>query len=176
MGNQQGRAGASANNGQQRQHQRPSHEAVGAQAPPAAGDAEEQALTGPRADDEAGRAMQQQIKGGVGSSYRFWGYAPGHPVLIVPGFMSSALTIQHSELRPGWEGTRAWLDLAALGVQSVKPRGGLFSKWGARAWPSLVVSAGGSRPAAVLSHLVSEYGAPLGRESWNGGAFFRHLC
>lgn len=60
---------------------------------------------------------------GVGKHYAWCGFTPGRPVLIVPGFMSSALEIEHSEIQPSWQGERAWIDLAKLGVERLKHRG-----------------------------------------------------
>ncbi len=42
------------------------------------------------------------------------------PVLIIPGFMSSALTIEKSSIDPTWEGKRLWLNLFSLGFHSLQ--------------------------------------------------------
>jgi hypothetical protein len=41
------------------------------------------------------------------------------PVLIIPGFMSSALDIQETTLHPRWAGKRIWVNFASLGFQSL---------------------------------------------------------
>eukprot|EP00804_Cyclotella_cryptica_P003693 CCRYP_016578-RB/>CCRYP_016578-RB protein AED:0.13 eAED:0.13 QI:241/1/1/1/0.75/0.66/9/1536/773 len=48
---------------------------------------------------------------------------PLTPVLIIPGFMSSVLTVQSSSLRPSWKDQRLWLNITALGFNSIH-RGG----------------------------------------------------
>lgn len=40
------------------------------------------------------------------------------PVLIIPGFMSSGLVVQSSNVRPDWVGERIWINLTSLGIQS----------------------------------------------------------
>mmetsp|Transcript_30290 Transcript_30290/g.63478 ORF Transcript_30290/g.63478 Transcript_30290/m.63478 type:complete len:777 (+) Transcript_30290:215-2545(+) len=49
------------------------------------------------------------------------------PVLIIPGFMSSALTIEKSSIDPTWEGKRLWLNLFSLGFHSLQI-GGVLRK------------------------------------------------
>lgn len=46
------------------------------------------------------------------------------PVLIIPGFMSSALTIKKSPHK-SWEGKRIWMNIAQLGFQSLRIGGKL---------------------------------------------------
>ncbi|GKY96096.1 hypothetical protein MPSEU_000569800 [Mayamaea pseudoterrestris] len=41
------------------------------------------------------------------------------PILIIPGFMSSALEVQESKAHPSWIGKRVWINLSALGFQSL---------------------------------------------------------
>lgn len=38
------------------------------------------------------------------------------PVLIIPGFMSSGLKVESSNVRQSWEGARVWLSLVKLGL------------------------------------------------------------
>ena len=45
------------------------------------------------------------------------GRRPHLPVLIIPGFMSSGLTIEKSHLIEDWEGQRLWLNLKSLGLE-----------------------------------------------------------
>ena len=68
-----------------------------------------------------GDIVSEQLAGtmGTGEWLKFSGYSPDLPVLIVPGFMSSALEIEHSDAQPSWEGKRAWLDLATLGISAL---------------------------------------------------------
>jgi len=40
------------------------------------------------------------------------------PVLIVPGFMSTGLTIETTDAVPSWQGKRIWLNIASLGLES----------------------------------------------------------
>jgi hypothetical protein len=47
------------------------------------------------------------------------------PVLIVPGFMSSVLTVQSSSLKPSWKDKRLWLNITSLGFNSIKQGGKL---------------------------------------------------
>ncbi|KAL3773108.1 hypothetical protein ACHAWO_008703, partial [Cyclotella atomus] len=49
------------------------------------------------------------------------------PVLIVPGFMSSVLTVQSSSLKPSWKDKRLWLNITSLGFNSIK-RGGKLQR------------------------------------------------
>ena len=42
---------------------------------------------------------------------------PHLPVLIIPGFMSSGLTVEKSHLLESWEGQRLWLNLKSLGLE-----------------------------------------------------------
>ena len=46
------------------------------------------------------------------------------PVLIIPGFMSSGLTVRKSPHK-SWEGTRLWLNIAAAGFNSLHVGGAL---------------------------------------------------
>jgi len=46
------------------------------------------------------------------------------PVLIIPGFMSSALTIEKSPHK-AWEGKRIWMNITQLGFQSLRVGGAL---------------------------------------------------
>ena len=48
------------------------------------------------------------------------------PVLIIPGFMSSGLTIRKSPHK-SWEGRRLWLNITAAGFNSLH-RGGALAK------------------------------------------------
>ncbi|KAL9180570.1 hypothetical protein ACHAXT_011023 [Thalassiosira profunda] len=48
----------------------------------------------------------------------------GHPVLIIPGFMSSGLTIQKSPHK-SWEGKRVWINIASAGFNSLHVGGAL---------------------------------------------------
>ncbi|KAL7521233.1 hypothetical protein ACHAWX_005917 [Stephanocyclus meneghinianus] len=47
------------------------------------------------------------------------------PVLIIPGFMSSDLTVQSSSLQPSWKDQRLWLNITALGFSSIQSGGKL---------------------------------------------------
>ena len=49
------------------------------------------------------------------------------PVLIIPGFMSSVLTVQSSTLKPSWKDQRLWLNISTLGFNSIK-RGGKLQR------------------------------------------------
>lgn len=49
------------------------------------------------------------------------------PVLIIPGFMSSVLTVQSSSLSPAWKDQRIWLNITTLGFNSIK-RGGKLQR------------------------------------------------
>ena len=44
------------------------------------------------------------------------GRTPRLPVLIVPGFMSSGLVVERSDIKRGWEEKRLWLNLVSLGL------------------------------------------------------------
>lgn len=50
---------------------------------------------------------------------------PTTPVLIIPGFMSSGLTVQKSSIVPSWKGKRLWLNLSSLGFHSLHVGGAL---------------------------------------------------
>eukprot|EP00985_Skeletonema_marinoi_P019906 scaffold11592_cov98-Skeletonema_marinoi.AAC.1 len=50
--------------------------------------------------------------------------SPLTPVLIIPGFMSSALTVEKSPQK-SWNGKRIWLNLSQIGFQSLRIGGAL---------------------------------------------------
>lgn len=56
--------------------------------------------------------LKERSPGEIG---REQGLAPYYPVLIIPGFMSSGLTVVESKLKAGWVGERAWLSIQKLG-------------------------------------------------------------
>lgn len=41
------------------------------------------------------------------------------PVLIIPGFMSSGLEVRESSVNSTWVGKRVWINLSALGFESL---------------------------------------------------------
>lgn len=45
------------------------------------------------------------------------------PVLIIPGFMSSGLEVKKSTIKKSWEGERIWLNLKAIGYQTLTTDG-----------------------------------------------------
>ena len=49
------------------------------------------------------------------------------PVLIIPGFMSSVLTVQSSTLQPSWKDERLWLNISQLGFNKIQ-RGGKLQR------------------------------------------------
>mmetsp|Transcript_892 Transcript_892/g.2702 ORF Transcript_892/g.2702 Transcript_892/m.2702 type:complete len:820 (-) Transcript_892:1763-4222(-) len=87
------------------------------------GQAQAGCLMQPKARDEVANVLEKQ-PGGVAAHHTFLGFKPFHPILVVPGFMSSGLLIQASEVESGWEGKRAWLDLPTLGIAAMRIRSG----------------------------------------------------
>lgn len=52
-------------------------------------------------------------------------HKPHNPVLIIPGFMSSGLTIKKSTQSKSWEGKRLWLNITSAGFNSLHVGGAL---------------------------------------------------
>jgi len=75
------------------------------------------------------RSLKNKVSRGTsdGSSGETGGTAAGKPpppplllpILIVPGFLSSGLVVEKSELKKTWEGKRLWLNLLSLGFHAV---------------------------------------------------------
>jgi len=55
-----------------------------------------------------------------GKLKRSEGWTANHPVIIIPGLCSTALTCLKSAENPHWEGSRIWLSLTKLGANALK--------------------------------------------------------
>jgi hypothetical protein len=60
-----------------------------------------------------------QFSGSIGQYHAWRGFTPHRPVVIIPGFMSSALEVRQSGVAPEWKGKQVWLSLEKLGIRSV---------------------------------------------------------
>jgi hypothetical protein len=56
----------------------------------------------------------------VGELSREKGYFSNWPVLIIPGFMSSGLEVEQSQVKPDWNQERIWISLQKLGIKEKK--------------------------------------------------------
>eukprot|EP01105_Mastigella_eilhardi_P026475 TRINITY_DN7707_c0_g2_i2.p1 TRINITY_DN7707_c0_g2~~TRINITY_DN7707_c0_g2_i2.p1 ORF type:complete len:861 (-),score=134.88 TRINITY_DN7707_c0_g2_i2:51-2633(-) len=65
-------------------------------------------------------ASESQIPKRAARLLRDAGWQPNLPIVLVPGFASTALKIVHSEPNPAWEGELAWLSISRLGSENFK--------------------------------------------------------
>eukprot|EP00956_Cyclotella_meneghiniana_P032549 scaffold90081_cov79-Cyclotella_meneghiniana.AAC.1 len=82
------------------------------------------------------------------------------PVLIIPGFMSSVLTVQSSSLQPSWKDQRIWLNITTLGFNHLKRGGKLQRNEDIRSRRQMLNDSNNDRDASIdstLEHMHSEY-------------------
>ena len=63
--------------------------------------------------------VETQFAGSIGGYYKWKGFTPDRPIVVIPGFMASALEVRESGVAPEWKGRQIWLSLEKLGIRSV---------------------------------------------------------
>ena len=79
------------------------------------------------------------------------------PVLIIPGFMSSVLTVQSSSLEPSWKDQRLWLNITTLGFNHIKRGGKLQRNEDIRSRRQLNSNNRDAGIDSTLEHMHTEY-------------------
>eukprot|EP01116_Phalansterium_solitarium_P003591 TRINITY_DN14402_c0_g1_i1.p1 TRINITY_DN14402_c0_g1~~TRINITY_DN14402_c0_g1_i1.p1 ORF type:complete len:877 (-),score=239.38 TRINITY_DN14402_c0_g1_i1:38-2668(-) len=63
---------------------------------------------------------QKDVHRRIGKKMAAAGFVPKYPIVLMPGFLSSVLRVEHSDHSSDWIGERVWLSLGKIGGEKLK--------------------------------------------------------